>query len=293
MKWPILLLCFFTFNAIASLKMTSFNIRNFGLKGTTTNKTELKNIISQLDTDIIAVQEIVNTQDFKLFIQKEFPDYSIVFSHCGGGGKQKLGFIYHRQKFDLIKLEEDVKISQADGLPTILGCGNLRPALIGTFRNKFNQTEFTAVIVHLKAGSGLKNFQVRWKQYKYLNTLIAKFKMPQNVILFGDFNTTGFMGQDEDYFKFEQMLKDMQKQTVSHAIDCTSYWEGAYPSNGLMEPAILDHIVYSSNFLQMHTEKIEVHSHCAKVACQRVPSRELGISYSSVSDHCPVTVSFK
>jgi endonuclease/exonuclease/phosphatase family metal-dependent hydrolase len=112
-----------------------------------------------------------------------------------------------------------------------------------------------------------------------------------NLILLGDFNTTGYSPKDQDYEKFESLLSQSKLRTTSETIHCSSYWEGL-SGGSLHQPSTLDHIVVQdSQFAQV--ESVKVGAHCAKLDCREATPTDLGISYQSVSDHCPIQVTFK
>ena len=109
----------------------------------------------------------------------------------------------------------------------------------------------------------------------------------------GDFNTTGFIAQDADYINFKSMLSDMNLESSSKDLACTSYWSGKNRQDNLEEPSVLDHVVYPQKLLGQTFKKVNLLSHCKVSKCQRISSQELGTSYKKVSDHCPVTITYQ
>lgn len=295
MKKILLLCCFVALNSYASLKISAYNIRNFDKKGLGTDKYELLNIINQMDSDVIAVEEIFNNSSFQKFVNKNLPEYSLVLSNCGGGGQQNLGFLYKREKVELTKQVEDASIASPDDIVPQYGCGSLRPAMLGFFKERKSKKEFVAVAVHLKAGSGSKNYAKRWKQYNYLVKMVRSLRLAQNkdIVILGDFNTTGYDLRDQDYVKFNHMLTTAGAKTASEKIACTSYWTGNDYNDDIEEPSTLDHIVYTNNFMGYQLKSVSVGAHCKVANCQQVYNSVLGRSYEAVSDHCPVTALFE
>lgn len=289
-----LLICLFVFNSFA-LEVTSYNIRNFDKKGKGTDKKELTNILQSLNSDIIAVQEIYNNRSFEKYVQKSLPEYKLILSRCGGGGQQNLGFLYNPEKVDFIKEVEDARIASPDDIVPQYGCASLRPAFLGFFKDRSTNKEFVAVVVHLKAGSGSRNYAKRWKQYDYLSKMIRSLRnaRQKNIIILGDFNTTGYDHRDQDYNRFMQLLSKTGSDTASEEIACTSYWGGRNQNDDIELPSTLDHIVYSKNFMGLRLKSVEVGSHCKVAGCQEVYDSVLGRSYEAVSDHCPITASFE
>lgn len=295
MKKLTLLLCLFVFNSYASLKISSFNIRNFDKQKNSTDKIELLKIIQNLDADLMAVEEIYNNNSFIKFVQTHLPDYELILSQCGGRGKQNVGLLYRKDKLELNKYVEDEKIAYVNGANSQGKCASLRPALLGYFKEKKSNKKFVAIAVHLKAGSGTKNYNKRWKQYDYIAKMVKNLKAAkiQNIVMMGDFNSTGFNLKDQDYKKFLQMLSLTKTQTISQKLACTAYWGGKDYNDNIEEPSILDHVVYTQGFLGMALKRATVGSHCQLAHCQEAYTSVLGRSYQVVSDHCPVTAVFE
>lgn len=264
----------------------------FDSKPGTTNKKELVNILNELDFDFLTVEEIVNAGSFTSLIEKNFKDHKLLLSRCGGGGNQKLGFIYNKSKFKLINFYEDDSLSDTSSSDN--GCGRLRPALIGIFKENRTNKKVVMIGVHLKAGGTPSSYQQRERQYKTLKNIINSFKRKRiyDVVVMGDFNTTGYVHRDDDYTNFTDLLSDVRLNTSAKKLDCTSYWSGMDTQDNVEESSILDHVIYPDNFLNYSKAKVEVHSHCARVTCNNVSNRELGKSYEEVSDHCPVITTF-
>jgi len=156
--------------------------------------------------------------------------------------------------------------------------------------HKETKKSYTFGAVHLKAGGDNRAMTKRWQQYQLMQDL-AKEYADKNLILLGDFNTTGYNIKDQDYTKFEDFLGNSELRTVSENLSCTSYWHGGLGGDDY-QPSILDHIVIQDKNMGSVTE-VKLGAHCAKVECRPATPGELGVSYESVSDHCPIQVTFK
>lgn len=277
-----------------SLKIVSYNIRNFEYRTSSTDTVELKRILTNLRFDLLAAQEIVNTGSFKKFITSSFPQYDVVFSQCGGGGRQKLAFVYDKTKLKLNSLQEDRRMGDPGSIISTYGCGRLRPALVGSFTEIISKKEFVAIALHLKAGGNSRSYSSRAAQYKLLSKMTEELKLAnqKNILMLGDFNTTGFVDFDQDYQNFNDFLVKSSLQTISTQIQCTSYWSGMNRNDNVEESSVLDHIVHPQNFMGKKAGSIEVHSHCLRVSCTNSSSQSLGHSYKKVSDHCPISITF-
>lgn len=292
----IILTLVFSFSSavLSATRFATYNIRHFDSQSTRTNKAELKRILDDLGADFITVEEIVNTSSFKTFLQKNYPNFRVVFSRCGGGGKQKIGFVYNAFKFKLNKYYEDARFSDPAAPSGQASCGRLRPVLVGYFEKLKTREEFVVLGVHLKAGGQTRSYNTRKIQYLMLANLVKNLKRKgqNDILVMGDFNTTGYNLNDRDYHNFSDMLADVKMETVAQKINCTAYWSGANRSDNIEESSVLDHIVYPTNFLGERAQTIKVHSHCKKVRCQNTSEKRLGISYKEVTDHCPVSITF-
>lgn len=287
-------LCF-AHSSYSAIKVASYNIRTFDFKNSYTNKTELKKIIKTLNADLITVEEIINHTSFVSFLGKNFPEYDVHLSRCGGGGKQKIGFVYRKSKFSLEKVYEDNRLSDPGKPVGQYGCGRLRPALVGIFKEKKTRREFVAIGLHLKAGGSQSNYQKRELQYDIVNRMVEELRLAdyKDIILMGDLNTTGYILKDEDYKNFRSMLHRTGMTSASSQLDCTAYWAGENRSDNIEESSILDHILHGKKFLGMKAGRTQLHSFCKKSKCDNISKNDLGVQYKEVSDHCPVSVTFK
>lgn len=280
--------------AFAALKISTYNIRNFDSKKDPTNKKELARVLKSLKFDILQVEEIVNTTSFKNFVQKEFPGYELVLTKCGGGGRQKVGFLYNPTKFKLLKHYEDMRVSDPQVVVGQYGCGRLRPALVGIFQERKTRKKVVVIGVHLKAGGSETSFEKRFKQYEIIGQMLDELKLADfhNIIVLGDFNTTGFDLRNLDYEKFNDLLIDSKFETTGTRVNCTSYWSGMDRHDQIEEASILDHIIYPKSKLGYKRVSVRVGAHCARSKCHDVSSQDLGVTYKEVSDHCPVSATF-
>ncbi len=284
-----------SFNSYAGLRFATYNIRTFDIPRLPTDKVELKRILSKVRPDFLTVQEIINVNSFKDFIKKNYKrTYGVHLSRCGGGGRQKIGFVYKKSKFKLKQIYEDNRLSDPGNVVGDFGCGRLRPALIGNFIEKATMREFVVIGIHLKAGGSPNNYVKRARQYEIISRIVDELRLAdyENIMLMGDFNSTGYVAKDEDFSNFENMLKNLSMKTSSKRLACTSYWSGQDRGDGIEESSVLDHILFPNGFLGYASTRVKLYSHCMEARCASVSSEELGTSYGNVSDHCPVSVNF-
>lgn len=273
----------------AGMSVSSYNIRNFDRDPDAgpTNIAELTKTIKAAKSDIMTFIEVVNFDAFKTVIQSSLPGYGIVSSTCGGFGKQKLAVVYNSQMFNFVSMVEDLSYT---GGATATTCGSLRPLMLVTLEQKLTKKIFTVAAVHLKAGGDEAAMRKRWMQYELLKKTIAQYKA-KNLILMGDFNTTGWNIRDQDFTQFNQVLSVTGMRTSGEKLPCTAYWEGT-PDDGVDQSSVLDHIIVSSDMARSVSD-IQFGAHCAKLMCRDASPADLGVSYQAVSDHCPIRMVFR
>ncbi|WPU64853.1 endonuclease/exonuclease/phosphatase family protein [Peredibacter starrii] len=288
MKFSFLLILLLSSHAWAKWSVSTYNIRNFDKDPGSgqTNIAELGKIIKSVQSDVMAFEEVVNRTAFDSLIKQNLPGYAYQMSNCGGFGKQNLAVVYNPKVFEFMSTVEDLSFSGSNNN----SCGSLRPALLVTLMHIASKKIYTFGAVHLKAGGDNRAMSQRWKQYQNLGGLVKKYAA-QNLILLGDFNTTGYNLQNEDYQRFEDMLSGTGVRTMAENIGCTNYWKGTQ-GGAEFQPSILDHIVLQDKNVAQVMD-VRVGAHCAMTDCRPATPQNLGVSYQSVSDHCPVQVTFR
>lgn len=287
MKFAVIFTLLISLNGWAKWSVSTYNIRNFDkdpYEGAV-DLAELGKIIKDIKSDVMAFEEVINTKAFDTLIKENLPGYVAEISKCGGFGKQQLAIVYNPKIFQLQGRTEDLSFS---GKPN--GCGSLRPVLLVTLKHLETGESYTFGAVHLKAGGDDRAFRQRWEQYNKLEALSKSYKQT-NLILLGDFNTTGYNIHDTDFVRFESFISAAGLRTMSENIGCTNYWPGTLGGEEY-QSSILDHIVVQDK-LASSVKDVRVGAHCARTACRPATPADLGISFQKVSDHCPVQVSFK
>lgn len=272
----------------ADFTVTTYNIRNFDYDARSnarTNKSELSKILISLQSGIIAVQEIVNANEFKQFVARQMPQYDVHISRCGGSGKQKLGVVIDRNLYKVNSVKEDSRLSDSSSCNS-----GLRPAYIVNVTEIATSTNFDLIIVHLKAGGKQSNADVRYRQYQILSEILNEMKRngKENFVILGDFNTTDFNLRNQNYQRFIDFidLNDLINPTAE--LECSSYWWGGI-DDGLEYSSLLDHVVISTTLYKIFNKTaISNEAHCKKLDCRISDSEDLGLSFLQVSDHCPI-----
>jgi endonuclease/exonuclease/phosphatase family metal-dependent hydrolase len=278
---------------INALTIGTYNIRNFDYDQRyriTTDKTELSNILKNLNVDVLSVEEINNTAEWEKFIQTKMPGYGTELSRCGGAHGQRLGFLYNSKKVELLSFHEDLDVSNPGG-PGTCDSGS-RPLAVGLFRIKSTGQKFYGMTAHLKSGSKGESIATRTRQFEIIKNLINELKRNSGVhdfFLAGDLNTTEYLSKGVDFKILSKFTKDLGMIDLSAGVKCTAYYWGG-TDDGIETPSMLDHVIVTPGLVKLKSAvSANALGHCQKVDCREVPIAELGVSYGAVSDHCPIT----
>jgi endonuclease/exonuclease/phosphatase family metal-dependent hydrolase len=255
----------------AGLKMASYNIRNFDYDERAhipTDKNFLYKTISKINPDFMAVQEIRETQKFEQFINSRFNNrYDTALTECGGAHGQKLGFVFDKSKFSLLSFKDDLRTSNP-GQNSYNNCNEGRP----------------------------KSIQKRFKQLGILGKVVSEYRAQgfKNFVIMGDFNSTEYIFKGNVHNKFKLHVEKMGMQDLAADIPCTAYWWGGM-DDGKQHPSMLDHMLVSNEFLNKASvsqaeslTKATTTAHCQNLSCKVTYEDDLGTSFDSVSDHCPI-----
>ncbi len=288
MKFTLLFLLLLTSSAWARWSVATYNIRNFDADPTAgqTDYQELQKIITSVKSDVMIFEEVVNAKAFTTLMAAALPGFKYSLSSCGGRGQQKIAVAYDPAVFEFVAQKEDFSFSGGGQN----SCGSLRPVFLVTLRMRATKETFVFAGIHLKAGGDPRSMETRWGQYKKLESLVETVRNSQ-LILLGDFNTTGYNIRNDDYTRFGDFLTNSGLRTSAEATACTNYWSGVDQNPDFL-PSILDHIVMS-NAQAGRIASTTVGAHCQKTRCSEASEADLGLSFAKVSDHCPVQVSFK
>ncbi|MCD4748467.1 MAG: hypothetical protein K8R59_03760 [Thermoanaerobaculales bacterium] len=280
------------------MRIGNWNIRNFPLDrrpqekdlgfSRRTNICDLEDVLRGLDADVLGVEEITDTREFPLTVQRAGDDrrYEMEFSSHGGGHGQSVGLIWDRDRVELVG--EPIDIS------SVAVNSRLRPGLAGHFRSLIDPTlDFTIVQVHLAATP--KGASSRRRQFRALAEWVEQHVATTgdpDVIVQGDFNTTGWEGgtTEQELHKLDSIFSRVGLRRLRNASGCTEYWEGPGGRDGVQVPSLLD-LVYVGGLDDRAPSAPISWLHCSRMECQDLVSiagNEDG-TFWDVSDHCPVT----
>jgi endonuclease/exonuclease/phosphatase family metal-dependent hydrolase len=287
MKFTLFVLsCLFSAQAFA-LTLGAYNIRNFDYDERyriRTNKPALARILSSFNFDVISVEEINNTRAFEDFIQNSLPSHAAVLSECGGAHDQRLGFVYNKKTIKLLSFNEDLSLSLGGG------CNDgSRPLAIALFENIKTKQRFYGMAAHLKSGSANDSFKKRTEQFGLIQGIINDLKSRTSVkefFLAGDLNTTNYTPNGNDFRLMNSFLAATKMVNLTHTLGCSAYWWGG-TDDGIETPSLLDHVIATPGLIKTRVQP-QIYGHCQQAACRQVREEDLGVSYGSVSDHCPI-----
>jgi endonuclease/exonuclease/phosphatase family metal-dependent hydrolase len=284
-----------SFTLKASITIGAYNIRNFDYDERyriRTNKVELSNILKNLNADVLSVEEVVNKVEFSNFINNKMPGYKDAISECGGAHGQHLGFIYNTNTVEMLSFNEDLSISEPGEAG---GCNSgSRPLAIGLFQIKSSKQKFYGLTAHLKSGSDPDSVEKRTKQFQILKNIIKELKAKTGIADFyfaGDMNTTQYLSRGTDYNLLTKLVSELGMINLAQNLGCSAYWWGG-TDDGIEDPSLLDHIVVTPG-LRKNSNQAQASGHCKKVSCRQASLKDLGVSYESVSDHCPITATIQ
>lgn len=261
-----------TIGKSSTFEVATWNIENFPLDGQTTIE-KTRQLIREMDIDLIAVQEIGSVSAF-LEMLDGLPQWRGIWSShtYGNGSYQKVGLIY---KSTLISVASDYKLLFEDN-----GFAFPRPPLMTHIIVRDNEGisfDFNLIVLHLKAFSGDEEDARRQQACDllsgYIEDEIAAGADPDFVVL-GDWNdelsdSLVFRGFYERPELFHFLTQNIGNQY--------SYIDSRYRS-------LIDHILITSDALGEYGDgKTEVF-----YVDDQYPAYP-----AEVSDHRPVISTFR
>lgn len=270
------------------LRVVSWNLANFAGDASQHDLDRMREIIEQLDPDVLAVQEVKDPEALAALL----PGWEIALSSAGGRGHQLLGVAVRPDRVAVLERAEHPQLSLD---------GRVRPAFSVYLRARENGPDFWLVVVHLKAMPDA--IDLRRGQWPLLAAL-ARDGLGQglgardrDLLIVGDFNTTGPVGAGTSGPKIEQaelagVLDDVQLRRLPNASGCTAYYDGQR-RDAWQEPSEID-LVWARDLAESIEADTEVRSgtHCAEERCRDFRSTDAYPvrDYEKVSDHCPVVL---
>lgn len=274
---------FISYNLLARINNETLTIATYNMEwlgdGINDNKPrsndilyKIASILSNLNADVIGVQEVENDAAIKSVVSK-MPDYQYYLIGGNKKSKQKVGIIYKKN----INIKNITEYS-----PLLLPTYNisLREGLI--FNIEKNGIEFICMVVHLKSTSRYDSTfaqqnlsrEIRNKQNQLLSNFvdsINKIDISKRVILLGDFN------DNPKRKKYNTMISLIENPNIffltSEQKSCkypTAYTVDHIVVNNAAKEKYIEGSIFQYNFYNGFNKEIA----------------------SQISDHCPILVKF-
>ncbi|MCO4795114.1 MAG: endonuclease/exonuclease/phosphatase family protein [Bacteriovoracaceae bacterium] len=242
------------------LEVMTWNIQRFPMDGKKT-VTEVKKIINSVDMDLIAIQEIKDTNIYNDMVAD-------LENHNGVHGENeyiRLGYIYDTRDLEMIGKPYEIFKDDSGSFP--------RAPFVAKFKHKSLNITFTAINIHLKCCGGNTNRSRRAKAMGLLKTYLDKNFKNKNVVILGDFNEHLTDTRNSSNLYFPYMDSPNYDVTTLDILDNSDDW--SYP--GWLSQ--LDQIIVSNDFVSTNRET-------KSMPIDRCDSRYI----DSISDHRPVFV---
>jgi endonuclease/exonuclease/phosphatase family metal-dependent hydrolase len=270
------------------LRVVTWNLANFSGADAEHDLARMREVIEQLDPDVLAVQEIKDADALAALL----PGWEIVLSEAGGRGQQRLGLAVRPERVELLAHAEHPQLSLD---------GRVRPAFSAYLRGRERGPDLHVVVVHLKAMPDA--IDLRRQQWPVLVELAQTLGRAgvgagdRDLLIVGDFNTTGPPGAGADGPRLEQtelaaILAAAELRRLPNGNGCTAYYDGAR-RDAWKEPSEID-LVWARGLDEALASDANVSSgtHCASERCRDFRSTDAypQRDYERVSDHCPVVL---
>lgn len=217
-----------------TLEIATWNIENFPKNEST--PAVLADLISSLDLDMVAMQEVENMDAFNELVARLRGYEGLLSSHTYGDGTyQKVGYVY---RADLISLSGAFLLFAQQGFEFP------RPAMKVdvSVDNGSRAFSFTSIALHLKAGGTFSDRQRREEAVvileNHLRTTVDGAAGNASLMVLGDFNDT-LTGAGANVFG--PLSADQSRYTIRTQPNSNSGDISFVPSS-----VLLDHIVTTS-----------------------------------------------
>lgn len=253
-------------------------------RGEATDVRALFRMLSRLNLELLAVEEIVDTRMFADSARHYMGD-RYKFIYAPGRGSQKVGFLYDSTRLRLIGAPEvynDLLLKPDSWL---------RPAFRAYFKTLPEGFDFHAIVTHLKAAP--RGWKQRQKQWNALHEILRK--LPEktgdaDIILLGDMNNVSKRREQE----FKPIMDELGFYRVTRELNGmpSNYWMADWHAQRL-EASLIDQIFVSADAKVEYIEgSVHVAGMCAS-AFDGYVNGDFPLYYRKISDHCPVIARFR
>jgi endonuclease/exonuclease/phosphatase family metal-dependent hydrolase len=244
-----------------TLDIITWNLEQFST--TTTDIDEVINIISQMDADIIGIQEIISRKDFDDMVAAIDGWEGIVLSLSG----LNTGYLYKTSEITLNGNLTTLYDDNSNAFP--------RPPIVGLFTH-VSGLEFTLINLHLKCCGGSDNEDRRREAATLLKLYIDDSLSTAPVLVVGDYND--LIEEPVPMNVFQEIINDsLNYRFTDMDIARGSAANWSYPS----WPSHLDHILMTNEFFDSFESSTTLLLNDCNARYER-----------TVSDHRPVLARF-
>lgn len=269
------------------LRVVSWNLENFTGDPTSHDLDRLREVIAELDPDVLALQEIKDPQA----LAELLPEFELVASNAGGRGHQKVAIAWRPDRVEQIAgPHEHDQLSLA---------GRVRPGLSIYLRGR-EGPDLWLMVVHLKAMSdGIDQRRQQWPELVAIAEMTAQRELgpdPADIdfLIVGDFNSTGPTGGSwaDEQRDLTTALAPAGLRRIPSRDGCTAYYDGRR-RDAWKEPSEID-LMWVRGLDESLDGATQLRSatHCAHRSCQPFRSSDAypELDYERLSDHCPVVL---
>jgi len=254
-------------------------------KQTETDIPALVDLLEKLDFDVLAVEEINDTQRFDAVLAqlgaRTGRAYQSVYS-LDWDHPQHTGIVVRK---DHLRIESPKVHGEIATRPTMRA--GLSARIVST---KEGGVDFGLLVLHLASGDSAGRAALRAEQAKFAGQVVAERQAElgdRDFIVVGDMNTAR---GPQELPAFDQALagtSGLARQEPDLA--CSTYYTKG-PTNPVLQPSYIDNVYFASMDERDVSVPVTVGAHCYERSCQpfESDSAEHGTSYWTVSDHCPV-----
>lgn len=251
-----------------------------------TDENALLDILERLDFDVLAVEEINDTQRFDDVLARLGARtgrayqsvYSLAWDH-----PQHTGIVVRK---DHLRIESPKVHGEIATRPTMRA--GLSARIVST---KSGGVDFGLLVLHLASGDSAGRATLRAEQARFAARVVAERQAElgdPDFIVVGDMNTAR---DERELPAFDSAMAGAASGLVREPPDlaCSTYYTKG-PTNPVLQPSFIDNVYFASMSERDRTVPVTVGAHCYERSCQpfESDSAETGTSYWSVSDHCPV-----
>jgi endonuclease/exonuclease/phosphatase family metal-dependent hydrolase len=282
----------------ATIRLGTWNIEHFGSRSKFQNRSDsppdrtpaefakVAEFIKQMQTDVLALQEIDSPAILHQLLQHLGDDYRFALGTTGVYGKTRIsvGFLWNRQRVQLLHCEEMSQFPSKVGDLTVFHRKPVNAAFRAIHPDGRPGFDFRAITVHLKASTGDKNERKRSTEAKVLSEYLRKLAQDpeedQDIVVLGDFNHTYGAPACKEFTSND--LVEYVRPANNGAMAPTIVWFDEPIDHIALTKGIRDHVQANSH--RIHNQEVDWKLKGDALTASKALWRQ------TYSDHFPVSV---